>query len=187
MYFLKYEWMFEHSYKLGAPDHMWIWGHIHNIFWEKAMKMSYFSIFFTPSLRQTWFVHSMFKYVPAPLLRVAEARNRPCNRSYSETGIWGWLEDGSPACIVERLRDSRIWKVTFYPTQDRNLNFPLASCCSCLVAVHAWLRERESSNSWFEWGKPFSYSDFSRSLNSPLVAAAPISGSNLSHLGVQDG
>ena len=32
------------------------------------MKMFYFWILSTPSLRRTWFVHSMLKYVPVPLV-----------------------------------------------------------------------------------------------------------------------
>ena len=26
----------------GAAEHMWTWGLVHTIFWDKALKMSYF-------------------------------------------------------------------------------------------------------------------------------------------------
>ena len=32
------------AYTAGAPEHMWTWGLVHTIFWNKALKMSYFGM-----------------------------------------------------------------------------------------------------------------------------------------------
>ena len=39
----------------GALEHMGTWGHVPTIFWDKALKMSYFWILSSPSLRQHFF------------------------------------------------------------------------------------------------------------------------------------
>ena len=39
----------------GAPEHTGTWGHVATIFWNKALRMSYFWILSQPSLRQNFF------------------------------------------------------------------------------------------------------------------------------------
>ena len=57
---LKLKSMFQ--YVSGAPEHMWTWGHVHTIFWDKALKMSHFCL--ENILFWTTYIISLFEVCP---------------------------------------------------------------------------------------------------------------------------
>ena len=102
----------------GVPEHMGTRGHVSTIFWNKALRMSYFWILSQPSLRQNFFVPSIFKWVSAPLYRV-------CRQSKLEVSRKSWPHSNQSARIQERPGSNHSLMagnfVALWPTDSKSL------------------------------------------------------------------